>query len=57
VLGSDGNNDTAPSAVPEVPYPVHVLAVNAMGLQLVDYLRLESSSGCARSCAAGPSSA
>ncbi len=41
VLGSDGNNDTAPSAVPEVPYPVHVLAVNAMGLQLVDYLRLE----------------
>ena len=34
VLGSDGNNDTAPSAVPEVPYPVHVLAVNAMGLQL-----------------------
>jgi kynurenine formamidase len=41
VLGSDGNNDTAPSAVADVPYPVHVLAVNAMGLHLVDYLHLE----------------
>jgi kynurenine formamidase len=41
VLGSDGNNDTAPSAVAGVPYPVHVLAVNAMGLHLVDYLYLE----------------
>ena len=40
-LGSDGNNDTAPSAVADVPYPVHVLAVNAMGLHLVDYLQLE----------------
>jgi kynurenine formamidase len=40
-LGSDGNNDTAPSAVTDVPYPVHVLAVNAMGLHLVDYLQLE----------------
>jgi kynurenine formamidase len=41
VLGSDGNNDTAPSAVAGVPYPVHVLAINAMGLHLVDYLQLE----------------
>jgi kynurenine formamidase len=41
VLGSDGNNDTAPSAVAGVPYPVHVLAINAMGLHLVDYLHLE----------------
>ena len=41
VLGSDGNNDAAPSAVPDVPYPVHVLAVNAIGLHLVDYLHLE----------------
>jgi kynurenine formamidase len=40
-LGSDGNNDTAPSAVADVPYPVHVLTVNAMGLHLVDYLQLE----------------
>ncbi|MFF7974611.1 cyclase family protein [Streptomyces sp. NPDC007905] len=40
-LGSDGNNDTAPSAVAEVPFPVHVLAVNAMGLHLMDYLDFE----------------
>lgn len=41
VLGSDGNSDTAPSAVAGVPFPVHVLAVNAMGLHLLDYLDLE----------------
>ncbi|MBP2049822.1 kynurenine formamidase [Streptomyces griseochromogenes] len=41
VLGSDGNNDTAPSAVREVGFPVHVLAVHAMGLPLLDYLRFE----------------
>ncbi|MFG2290375.1 cyclase family protein [Streptomyces sp. NPDC048595] len=40
-LGSDGNNDTAPSAVAEVPFPVHVLAMNAMGLHLMDYLDFE----------------
>jgi kynurenine formamidase len=44
-LGGDGNNDTAPSAVAQVPYPVHVLAVNAMGLHLVDYLHLEELAG------------
>ncbi|WP_367322111.1 cyclase family protein [Streptomyces sp. HUAS ZL42] len=41
VLGSDGNNDTAPSAVRDVAFPVHVLAVHAMGLHLLDWLRLE----------------
>ncbi|GGW47624.1 cyclase [Streptomyces lucensis JCM 4490] len=41
VLGSDGNNDAAPSAVAEVAFPVHVLAVNALGLHLLDYLDLE----------------
>ncbi|WP_327130998.1 cyclase family protein [Streptomyces sp. NBC_01343] len=41
VLGSDGNNDTAPSAVPSVAFPVHVLAVHAMGLHLLDYLQFE----------------
>ncbi|MEU1405467.1 cyclase family protein [Streptomyces sp. NPDC005728] len=41
VLGSDGNNDTAPSAVAEVPFPVHVLAVDALGLHLLDYLDFE----------------
>jgi kynurenine formamidase len=38
-LGSDGNNDTAPSAVAGVDFPVHVLSVNAMGLHLLDYLQ------------------
>jgi kynurenine formamidase len=37
-LGSDGNNDTAPSVVAGVDFPVHVLAVNALGLHLLDYL-------------------
>jgi kynurenine formamidase len=41
VLGSDGNNDTAPSIVAGIGFPVHVLAVNAMGLHLLDYLHLE----------------
>ncbi|MFE2063328.1 cyclase family protein [Streptomyces sp. NPDC059467] len=41
VLGSDGNSDAAPSAVAEVGFPVHVLAVNAMGLQLLDWLDFE----------------
>ncbi|HEY3096110.1 MAG TPA: cyclase family protein [Acidimicrobiia bacterium] len=40
-LGSDGNNDTAPSAAQGVAFPVHVLAVNAMGLHLLDYLQFE----------------
>jgi len=42
VLGSDGNNDTAPSAVEGVDFPVHVLAINAMGLYLLDYLELDA---------------
>ncbi|MER5900946.1 cyclase family protein [Streptomyces mirabilis] len=41
VLGSDGNNDTAPSVVRGVAFPVHVLAVHALGLHLLDYLRFE----------------
>ena len=44
VLGSDGNNDTASSAgsaVEGVDFPVHVLAINAVGLHLLDYLHLE----------------
>ncbi len=41
VLGSDGNNDTAPSTTEGVAFPVHVLAINAMGLQLLDYLQFE----------------
>ncbi|WP_051699401.1 cyclase family protein [Streptomyces sp. NRRL F-4474] len=49
VLGGDGNNDTAPSAVAGVAFPVHVLAVQAMGVHLMDYLQLEDLAGaCAR---------
>jgi kynurenine formamidase len=40
-LGSDGNSDTAPSTTEGVAFPVHVLAINAMGLRLLDYLQLE----------------
>ena len=47
-LGSDGNNDTAPSAVAGVDFPVHVLTVNALGLHLLDYLQFtELSQVCA----------
>jgi kynurenine formamidase len=41
VLGSDGNNDTAPSAADGVEFPVHVLALRALGLMLLDYLQFE----------------
>jgi kynurenine formamidase len=40
-LGSDGNSDTAPSTTEGIPFPIHVLAINAMGVHLLDYLRLE----------------
>jgi kynurenine formamidase len=40
-LGGDGNSDTAPSAVDGVAFPVHVLAINAMGLHLLDYLQFD----------------
>jgi kynurenine formamidase len=47
-LGSDGNNDTAPSAVKGVDFPVHVLAVNALGVHLLDYLQFtELAAACA----------
>jgi kynurenine formamidase len=41
VLGCDTNSDTAPSAIEGVAFPMHVLAVNAMGLHLLDYLQLD----------------
>jgi kynurenine formamidase len=41
VLGSDGNSDTAPSTTEGVAFPIHVLALNAMGLPLLDYLQFE----------------
>jgi len=51
VLAGDGNNDTAPSAVTGIDFPVHVLAVNALGLHLLDYLRFTDLA--ARCAAAG----
>jgi kynurenine formamidase len=41
VLGSDGNNDTAPSSTEGVGFPIHVLAIAAMGIHLLDYLQFE----------------
>ena len=41
VLGSDSNNDAAPSVTTAIPFPVHVLAITAMGLHLLDYLQFE----------------
>jgi kynurenine formamidase len=40
-LGSDGNSDTAPSTAVGVPFPMHVLAINALGIHLLDYLQFE----------------
>jgi kynurenine formamidase len=40
-LGCDGNSDTAPSSTERVPFPIHVLALNAMGVLLLDYLQFE----------------
>ncbi|MEV0268278.1 cyclase family protein [Hamadaea sp. NPDC050747] len=39
VLGSDGNNDTAPPT--GVDFPIHVLAIHALGVHLIDYLLLD----------------
>jgi kynurenine formamidase len=41
VLGADGNSDPAPSTTEGVTFPIHVLAINAMGVRLLDYLQLE----------------
>ncbi len=41
VLGSDGNSDTAPSTTEGVGFPIHVLAIAALGIHLLDYLQLE----------------
>jgi kynurenine formamidase len=40
-LGSDSNNDTSPSVAEGVDFPVHVLALNAMGLHLLDWLQFD----------------
>jgi kynurenine formamidase len=38
VLGGDSNNDSAGDAADQVDFPVHVLAINALGGHLLDYL-------------------
>jgi len=48
-LGSDGNSDTAPSSTEGIGFPIHVLALNAMGIHLLDYLQFED---LARQCEA-----
>jgi kynurenine formamidase len=44
-LGSDGNSDTAPSFTEGVGFPIHVLALTAMGVHLLDYLDLRELCG------------
>jgi kynurenine formamidase len=46
-LGCDGNSDTAPSVTEGVGFPIHVLALVAMGIHLLDYLHLRE---LARAC-------
>ena len=41
VLGSDTNGDTAPGNTEGVDFPIHVLALVAMGVHLLDYLQFE----------------
>ena len=40
-LGSDGNSDTTPSTTEGIDFPIHTLALNAMGVHLLDYLQFE----------------
>ena len=40
-LGTDTNGDTAPSSTDGVAFPIHVLAIAAMGIHLLDYLQFE----------------
>lgn len=42
VLGSDSNNDAAGRSARGVGFPVHVLAIRALGLHLLDYLQFEN---------------
>jgi kynurenine formamidase len=41
-VGSDGDSDTVPSLVEGIEYPIHVLAMSAMGVVLMDCLGLEA---------------
>ncbi|RXZ67151.1 cyclase family protein [Agromyces albus] len=48
LLGSDGDSDVRPSPVPGVHSPVHILAITALGVPLIDNLDLEALSDAAR---------
>lgn len=41
VLGGDGDSDVRPSPTPGIHSPIHILAITAMGLPLLDNLDLE----------------
>jgi len=49
MLGSDTHNDLSPSGYPNLPLPVHVVGIVAMGLWLIDNCNLEE---LAQACAA-----
>jgi kynurenine formamidase len=49
LLGADEENDARPSPVTGVPSPIHVLAITALGIPLMDNLDLEALS---QACAA-----
>lgn len=42
LLGSDGDSDVRPSPTPGIHSPIHVLAITAMGIPLLDNLELEA---------------
>jgi kynurenine formamidase len=44
-LGCDSNSDTAPPVTEGVGFPIHVLALTAMGVHLLDYLHFGELSG------------
>jgi kynurenine formamidase len=41
LLGGDGDSDVRPSPTPGIHSPIHILAITAMGLPLLDNLDLE----------------
>jgi kynurenine formamidase len=49
LLGGDGDSDVRPSPTPGIHSPVHILAITAMGVPLLDNLDLEAlSAACAQ---------
>lgn len=48
LLGSDGDSDVRPAPTPGIHSPVHILALTAMGVPLLDNLDLEALSQAAR---------